>query len=508
MASEKVCIDCNISKPIDKFPKVGRVCHPCGYIRRTKGKIKTCKICNESKTIPEFLPKSNLCKMCVDKEKSENTKLCSECKISKPADKFALGTRVCKSCEWAKKASKKSKECRLCNETKVASEFTRIPGLCKMCFEKEKSGESKTCTKCNSVKSQNDFDSNRFICKECLAIQKRGGEKFEVCKVCNETKSKFKRGMEICLECSNSEKFKNNKLCRNCEEIKPNPEFYGASWVCKPCSKEKFHKRVAELKKCEGCLLEKENKLFRELSSKRCLECEDTTITRTCRDCNETKSISEFNPKRAQCHECEKADGRLYRRTTTKAKEWVEKNSEKMAELQKNHYEKNKKEIREIEKKRRREDKGFGEVRKYKPCISSIIRNTISHSNKLCVDRDLYMKWIKFNFRDGMTFDNYADIWCIDHVIPLSLIYDSYNHDCKNIIKKNPENSLFIYCWYNTIPLLKKENRLKDDKITQKILTNHLSQLNKFFKETDAKKDRLYCRYKKFIRDVLEFIRY
>ena len=56
------------------------------------------------------------------------------------------------------------------------------------------------------------------------------------------------------------------------------------------------------------------------MSSKRCLDCEDISITKKCRDCNETKSIAEFNPKRAQCHECEKADGRLYRKTTTKAK--------------------------------------------------------------------------------------------------------------------------------------------------------------------------------------------
>jgi len=408
--SEKICKECNIPKSEDKFGTKSRICYACMYLRRTKGKSKICKICKETKTIPEFLPKSNLCKVCIEKEQSENIRMCSECNSFKPLDKFVIGSRVCNPCAWIKKANKKSKICRLCDETKAVSEFSHTLDLCKECAEKENSGDSKTCKECNISKPLDKFEPNRFTCRECRSIQKLGGKSRE-CKVCNETKliSKFKRGMELCIECANSEKLANSKLCKICEEIKPNSEFYGNSWVCKICSKEKFKEKMVELKKCEGCGIEKENKFYRELSSKKCLECEDKTVTRKCRDCNETKSISEFNPKRMQCHECEKADGRNYRRTTTKAKEWVEKNPERMAGLQKKHYEENKTEIRKVESDRIKTDEDFRKIKNCKKNISEFIRGRTKNSKPLLISKNEYVIWLEYNFKEGMNMDNYAE---------------------------------------------------------------------------------------------------
>jgi hypothetical protein len=312
--------------------------------------------------------------------------------------------------------------------------------------------------------------------------------------------------MELCIECANSEKLANSKLCKICEEIKPNSEFYGNSWVCKICSKEKFKEKMVELKKCEGCGIEKENKFYRELSSKKCLECEDKTVTRKCRDCNETKSISEFNPKRMQCHECEKADGRNYRRTTTKAKEWVEKNPERMAGLQKKHYEENKTEIRKVESDRMKTDEDFRKIKNCKKNISEFIRGRTKNSKPLLISKNEYVIWLEYNFKEGMNMDNYAEKWCIDHVIPLGSLYKSSPHSCSGFVRKNPNHEKLIMCWYNTTPVTFKQNRLKSDKFDRDELRRHIVNIKSFLKENKIKKDPLYYEYKKFVTDILEFL--
>jgi hypothetical protein len=506
--SEKICVDCKISKPLDKFPKTGGACNPCVYIRRTKGKTKNCKICKETKPIPEFLPKSNLCKVCIEKEELENVKLCSECNISKPYDKFVTGSRVCNSCAWIKKADKKNKKtCRLCNESKVVSDFAKNSDLCKKCYEKENSGTNKTCKECNISKSADSFEPNRYTCRECRSNQKMG-KKTKICKICNETKlqTKFKKGVDLCIDCSTSEKLANNKLCKICEDIKPISEFYGNSWVCKICSKEKFKEKMSEVRKCEGCNVEKENKFYRELSSKRCLECEDKSITRICTDCGETKSIADFNPKRHKCHECEKADGRNYRKTTTKAKEWVEKNPERMTELQKKYYEENKPEIRKTEYIRKKTDDDFRQVKNCKNNVATLIQGTHKSSKSLSITRDKYVIWLEYNFEEGMNLDNYGKKWCIDHVIPLGSLYKSSSQSCSGFVRKNPNHKKLLMCWYNTTPVTLKQNRLKSDKFDRDVLRNHIVNIKLFLKEKKNKKDPLYFEYKKFVTDILEFL--
>lgn len=506
MSEEKICIDCIVSKPIEKFGKRSKVCYTCMHIRRNKGYDKICKLCNKKKDDKDYIVTLSMCKECNEKRNLED-KVCKVCKILKTSNEFNASTNTCKKCIYIKKVGNKNKTCCVCNETKLISQFSPSPNLCKECLLKEKSQDERICQICNISKPKNKFDQ-KDMCRECRYIKRTNG-KSKICKVCGETKAinKFMKMLDLCKDCGSSEKFENNKLCKKCEEIKPKSEFYGASWVCKPCAKQKFQEKIAELKKCEGCLLEKENKFFREMSSKRCLDCEDISITKKCRDCNETKSIAEFNPKRAQCHECEKADGRLYRKTTTKAKEWIEKNPEKMAELQRNNYEKNKKEIRQIEYKRQKEDEDFREIKNCKKNVSDFIRTNRKTSKKLLVTRDKYVCWLEYNFKDGMTMDNYGEKWCIDHVIPLGSLYKSSSQSCSGFVRKHPNHKKLLACWYNTTPTTQKENRLKSDKFDKNELRKHIVNIKSFFKQNrNIKKDDLYFEYKKFITDILEFL--
>ena len=94
-----------------------------------------------------------------------------------------------------------------------------------------------------------------------------------------------------------------------------------------------------------------------------CITCEaDPTvkIPRTCRECVQTKDRNDFRGNRLVCLECERVHGRNYRRLNPeKAKTWSKENSDRMKELQKNHYEKNKVQIRKTERTRVQADPIF-----------------------------------------------------------------------------------------------------------------------------------------------------
>lgn len=369
--------------------------------------------------------------------------------------------------------------------------------------------DMKMCTICNIEQHKDEFKGRGSQCKTCRNEKRRLAHN-KICHICKISKNsgEFRRGQKICKECVEKENLSDKIMCNVCENILDSSNFYGASCICKGCSKKKMENKKSSTKLCERCNNEKECKYFRELSGKICMDCEIALETkRECRDCKVEKSISEFRPSRKQCKDCERADGRKYRRVTTKAKEWSEANKEKMTELHRQHYQKNKEEILEKERTRTKEDVGYGEVRKYKPCISSIIRGQINSSTKLKVKRDVFMNWLQFNFKNEMTADNYSELWCIDHVVPMSLLYDSCSLPCSKLIKKNPNAQKYIFCWYNTTPLLKIENRLKSDNVDISTLIAHIDCLKKFFRENKTvKKDSLYFEYRKFIRDILEFL--
>lgn len=82
MSEEKICIDCNVSKPIEKFGKRSRVCYTCMHIRRNKGYDKICKLCNKKKDDKDYIVTFNMCKECNEKRKLED-KVCKVCKILK-----------------------------------------------------------------------------------------------------------------------------------------------------------------------------------------------------------------------------------------------------------------------------------------------------------------------------------------------------------------------------------------------------------------------------------------
>lgn len=78
-------------------------------------------------------------------------------------------------------------------------------------------------------------------------------------------------------------------------------------------------------------------------------------------------------------------------------------------------------------------------------------------------------KWLKYQLKDDMTFDNYGKVWHIDHVIPIAFF---------DIKHKNEQELAFN--WSNLQPLKAEENLVKNNKIISSYIISHMDKLNTF----------------------------
>jgi len=265
-------------------------------------------------------------------------------------------------------------------------------------------------------------------------------------------------------------------------------------------------------KNCVGCNEEKDKKAFRR-NQIICQECEvnpEIVYDKKCVDCGETKPSNNFREikvkgvsrgTRTECCDCEKKDGRNYRRTTTKAKEWVENNPEKMAALQKKSYEENKPLIRQQEKDRFENDPLFREIKTYRSVTSSFLLGRTKTNLKLGdITRQQFIDWLEFCFTDEMTVENHHKVWHIDHVLPLDMLKDNE----ENAIIHEENARACIFAWYNTMPLTIKENRKKSSDISKEHLISHLKNLKSYHKQKKIQKTDGFYKYKKVTQKILD----
>lgn len=72
----------------------------------------------------------------------------------------------------------------------------------------------------------------------------------------------------------------------------------------------------------------------------------------------------------------------------------------------------------------------------------------------LGTDINSVKKWVESHFLEGMTWENYCDVWVTDHIVPLRMF---------NLFD---ENDLKI-CWHykNLMPLFKEDNLKKEGNV-------------------------------------------
>ncbi len=233
-------------------------------------------------------------------------------------------------------------------------------------------------------------------------------------------------------------------------------------------------------------------------------------MNKTCNKCNSEKSTSEFSVNNrnkdkleATCKDCIKAKNKQNRDKQTEAqRKWREKNpdymknygkTEKIKEYRKQYYQEHKEEYikRKQEWRKNNPDKDKEERKRYiennkekvnkyhsnwkkekrekdvtykiKENMSRRIRyelNTLLKGKKtnrtfeyLGCSIDELKTYLESKFEDNFTWENYGDVWHIDHIIPCSSwsLSDEFENKC---------------CWNyrNLQPLKESENQSKKDK--------------------------------------------
>jgi hypothetical protein len=207
--------------------------------------------------------------------------------------------------------------------------------------------------------------------------------------------------------------------------------------------------------------------------------------TKKCCSCEEIKDVSEFTKRTAshdgllaRCKPCDKAYKTAYNtENPDKKKAWDKKyknaNSEKVAERQKRWYQDNwdnqkayrianavrikayneayKARKNALITERRKNDINFKisyNLRtRFHSFISTKGRKTFDALGLPC---DMFLCWIEYQFTEGMTWDNYATDWHLDHVLPVS----KFNLE-------NDTDQTICFNWTNFQPLWKGENQSK-----------------------------------------------
>jgi hypothetical protein len=241
---------------------------------------------------------------------------------------------------------------------------------------------------------------------------------------------------------------KESKKCNKCKKILNVSNFdksyhnirkkYYYKSECKKCRLE-THKKyrnnkilTTNEKKCSKCKITKTETSFYKVGTF-CKECtkldrkEDYKKNKDkeinyfiiCNCCGIEKYGNNFRYNRKKCINCEKKYGRKYNKENYEIrKKWIKNNKEKIIKYSINRR------------------------------IPNDIKKILSNYNY--TDKIL-KKWIEYNFTEEMNWENHGDVWHLDHTLPIS--------------KFKNKDLIIINDWVNLIPLYKRDNLRKSNRI-------------------------------------------
>ena len=129
---------------------------------------------------------------------------------------------------------------------------------------------------------------------------------------------------------------------------------------------------------------------------------------------------------------------------------------EQKLQYQKLYAKQNRLRINNYEKNKRKTDFNYKIAHNIRVKTNRAFKSLNNNMNILigCSNSHL-RKWIIFQLYGDMTLENYGNIWCLDHSIPL---------------KKTNENNLYKYTnWINLRPMYIKDNISKGSKIDNRL---------------------------------------
>lgn len=290
--------------------------------------------------------------------------------------------------------------------------------------------------------------------------------------------------------------------------------------VCTNCNIEKelsyyYMSRGKYQSQCKTCYLEK-RKVYKakkraEEKAKKIASGEIKVLpepkvegNKVCKYCEEEKPQSMFRPKRLKCLDCERADGRTYRKSDygkAKSKAWVEENRERMSELQANSFKKNKEKINAKNKAKYHSDPIYKMRRLNKDTTSNAFFLTAKTTYVDCLGctAGLFKLWIDFclDKLDDFTVENYGEDWHFDHVIPIGT-FDLLDDE---EVKK-------CYNWRNVMPYGGKDNLTKNKYVDPEQISSHYKNLIEFHKlhklEFTKEYEELYAKHLIYAGNPLE----
>ncbi len=223
--------------------------------------------------------------------------------------------------------------------------------------------------------------------------------------------------------------------------------------------------------------------------------------TKICKRCDEEKNISEFPHKKNYCRLCQNWFCRDYKRRNREKisaynKEYKGDHKDEICDYNADYSIKNRDQIQKRQTAQHRErklvDKNYDLACKYRTYLNSFLKNKSKAFEKyLGCDHKTFLDWLKFNFDDNMTLENYGEVWHLDHVIPVSYF------------DLTDENKILeCFNWSNIRPLHKLANQKRVNHLKEEEYLEHRIKVDKFIDEYEFNCECSLIEY-----DIKEFIR-
>jgi len=94
-----------------------------------------------------------------------------------------------------------------------------------------------------------------------------------------------------------------------------------------------------------------------------------------------------------------------------------------------------------------------------------------SYTNLIGCDLEFFKKWIEFRFDSSMNWENFGEVWQLDHILPIN-----------SFDMSSPVDKQICFHWTNLQPLNSYENRQKSDKLLLHYYFNNIVNVFRFCK--------------------------
>ena len=247
--------------------------------------------------------------------------------------------------------------------------------------------------------------------------------------------------------------------------------------ICKTCSVEYEYNPKRRYASCKDCINKKRREKKLEIDPYRAKNIKlSKEGKKLCKYCDTIKEKSSYRNNRLKCLDCERKNGRDYRKSEIgkkKSQEWSNNNKDRHHKLQAKWYQDNKKHVYNRIKERYNAKPELKFVKNYRGRLRCAIKKKYKSSKYLDCSWDMLQQYLIYYIDEFPEFNlnNYGSNWHIDHVIPLSRL-DLVNEDNRWVMK-----------WFNLAPLSKEDNLKKNNKIWVSQLKHHKKVLQKFIEK-------------------------